>query len=214
MPFELTTRDLEILSTVHPDLQRVIERAAELAPFRFRILEGIRTLDRQKELVDRGASRTMNSRHLTGHAVDLAPYFDGNGDGKVDGGDMWHWPLYHQLAPIIKEAAKQEGVQIEWGGDWRSFKDGPHWQLPWSAYPANEPVVAPRATAPVDRPGTHAVAVSGSAAAAVTTVAAPVIPEVIDTLTSQQDNLTSGDFARIAFALVILALAVVAIKTR
>ncbi len=69
----------------------------------------------------------MNSRHLTGHAVDVAPY--------VGGTIRWDWPLYHQLALIIKKAAADEGVQVTWGGDWRSFKDGPHWELPWKRYP-------------------------------------------------------------------------------
>jgi len=88
----------------------------------------MRTLARQKKLVASGASKTMNSRHLTGHAVDIAPLVG----GKVS----WEWPLYHRLAPIVKQAALDEGVRIEWGGDWRSFKDGPHWQLPWRDYPA------------------------------------------------------------------------------
>jgi peptidoglycan L-alanyl-D-glutamate endopeptidase CwlK len=69
----------------------------------------------------------MKSRHLNGHAVDLAPM--------IDGEVRWDWPLYHALAPIIKDAAAMEKVEIEWGGDWRTFKDGPHWQLPWKDYP-------------------------------------------------------------------------------
>jgi peptidoglycan L-alanyl-D-glutamate endopeptidase CwlK len=69
----------------------------------------------------------MNSRHLTGHAIDVAPLIN----GKV----RWDWPLYHRLALTIKGAAVLEKVPIEWGGDWKSFKDGPHWQLPFRSYP-------------------------------------------------------------------------------
>lgn len=85
-------------------------------------------MDRQKELLAQGATTTLKSRHLTGHAVDLAA---------MSGGEIrWDWPLYHKLAVIIKAAAAAEKVKIEWGGDWRKFKDGPHWQLPWAKYPA------------------------------------------------------------------------------
>ena len=115
------------LNGVHDDLVRVANRAAELAPFDIQVLEGLRTVERQKQLVANGASKTMRSRHLTGHAVDLAPV--------VDGEISWHWPHYHLLAPAVKDAAHELGVAIEWGGDWVSFKDGPHWQLPWDAYP-------------------------------------------------------------------------------
>jgi peptidoglycan L-alanyl-D-glutamate endopeptidase CwlK len=120
------------LTGAHPDLARVIARAAALSHIDFAVLEVLRTPARQKELVAKGASRTMKSRHLAGadgksRAVDIAP---------MDGGQIsWAWPLYHKLAPIIKQAAKDVGVPIEWGGDWRSFKDGPHWQLPWKEYP-------------------------------------------------------------------------------
>lgn len=126
--FELGRTSLLRLGNVHNDLQRVVRRAITMTPIDFTVLEGMRSLARQRQLVARGASKTMNSRHLTGHAVDIAPLDD-------DGDVSWDWPLYHQLAPIIKEAARLEGVPIEWGGDWRTFKDGPHWQLPWSVYP-------------------------------------------------------------------------------
>lgn len=120
------------LTGAHPDLAKVIERAAALSSIDFTVMEVTRTLARQKELVAKGASKTMKSRHLPGadgksRAVDIAP---------LDGGQVsWAWPLYHKLAVVIKQAAKDAGVPIEWGGDWRSFKDGPHWQLPWGAYP-------------------------------------------------------------------------------
>jgi peptidoglycan L-alanyl-D-glutamate endopeptidase CwlK len=125
--FKLSARDEQRLQGVHPDLVRVIRTAAERTTVPFTVLEGTRTLARQRELVRKGASRTLNSRHLTGHAVDIAPLLG----GKVS----WDWPLYHRLAPIVKQAALEERVPIEWGGDWRTFKDGPHWQLPFARYP-------------------------------------------------------------------------------
>lgn len=123
----------ERLKDVHPDLVRVVEAAAAAAPFDLVVLEGRRTLERQRKLVAQGASRTMKSRHLTGHAVDLAPMLDTDGDGDIE--PSWHWPHYDQLAPLVKDAARAEAVPIEWGGDWESFKDGPHWQLAWKDYP-------------------------------------------------------------------------------
>lgn len=120
------------LAGVHPDLVRVVRRAAEITTADFIVTEGTRTLARQKQLVAAGASRTLRSRHLPGKAgvacaVDLAALVG----GKV----RWDWPLYAKLAAAMKQAAKDLGVPIEWGGDWKSFKDGPHFQLPWSKYP-------------------------------------------------------------------------------
>lgn len=134
MPFDLTPRDIERLKGVHPDLVRVVRRAAQLSPVEFRVLEGLRTRERQALLVKQGASQTMRSRHITGHAVDIAPYLDADGDGNKE--ISWHWPHYHQLAPWVKRAAEQECVRLAWGGDWHTFKDGPHWELDRIAYPA------------------------------------------------------------------------------
>ena len=75
----------------------------------------------------------MKSRHLTGHAVDLAALVDLDGNGKFD--IRWDWPLYKTIADNMKEAAKRLKLKVEWGGDWKSFKDGPHFQLPWNEYP-------------------------------------------------------------------------------
>jgi peptidoglycan L-alanyl-D-glutamate endopeptidase CwlK len=124
----LTERDRTRLAGVNADLIRVIEHAAAITDQPFTVLEGVRTLERQRALKASGASLTLDSRHLTGHAVDIAPL---DGTGKVS----WHWPLYHRLAPIIKRAAAEQGVAVEWGGDWKRFKDGPHWQLPKNLYP-------------------------------------------------------------------------------
>lgn len=127
MAFKFGARSKQRLAGVHPDLVKVMERAISCSPIDFTVLEGKRTLARQKQLMAAGATRTMNSRHLTGHAVDVAPL--------VNGTVRWDWPLYHQLALVIKKAAADLGIPIQWGGDWRSFKDGPHWELPWKGYP-------------------------------------------------------------------------------
>ena len=127
MPFALGAKSKERLKGAHPDLVRVVERAIQLTEVDFTVLEGLRTVARQQQLVKSGASKTMRSRHLTGHAVDLAAV--------IDGEVRWDWPLYHKIAKAVKQAAAELKVPIEWGGDWRTFKDGPHWQLPWKYYP-------------------------------------------------------------------------------
>ena len=142
MGFQLTDRDEARLKGVNPDLVRVIRRAAASSPRRFTVIEGLRSIGRQRELVRTGASKTLNSRHLTGHAVDIAPVED-------DGDVSWAWPLYYPLAKTVKAAAREEGVAIEWGGDWRSFKDGPHWQLPWAKYPGGSKESAASSAAPI-----------------------------------------------------------------
>lgn len=119
--FTLDRTSLTKLREVDEDLVRVVKRAASISPITFVVLEGRRTLARQRQLVEQGHSWTMNSRHLTGEAVDIAPL-----DGKFP---SWAWPQYYALAPFIKRAAELEGVPVVWGGDWRKTKDGPHWQL-------------------------------------------------------------------------------------
>lgn len=127
MSIILGQRSLQRLEGVHPDLVRVVRKAAAMSDLDFTVLEGLRSEARQRQLFAKGATKTMNSRHLTGHAVDLAPMIGGN--------VSWDWPLYHRLAKIVKEAAAAEKVPIVWGGDWRTFKDGPHWELSWKFYP-------------------------------------------------------------------------------
>lgn len=122
-----SSRSLRNLEGIHPDLRRVLDRALTLSPLDFIVIEGLRTEERQRELVASGASKTMRSRHLTGHAIDILPI--------GPSGPRFDWPLYHKIAPAFKQAAKIENVDLEWGGDWESFKDGPHFQLSWAAYP-------------------------------------------------------------------------------
>lgn len=128
MSYKLGKRSRGRLRGVHPDMVRVVERAIEITEVDFTVLEGLRTEERQRKLVAAGASKTMRSRHLTGHAVDLGAWVD----GKVD----WSWPLYDKIAKAMKQAAKELGVKMTWGGDWRTFKDGPHFELQRKHYPA------------------------------------------------------------------------------
>jgi peptidoglycan L-alanyl-D-glutamate endopeptidase CwlK len=123
----LRDRSLRALRGVHPDLVRVVKRAAELSPTPFIVTEGLRTMARQKELVANGASKTMRSRHLTGHAIDFVPVVA----GKV----TWKWPAFGPVADAFKKAAQELKVPIVWGGDWRTFKDGPHIELSRKHYP-------------------------------------------------------------------------------
>lgn len=127
MSFRLSQRSRARMKGVHPALIRVVERAIILTPLDFMITEGLRTRARQTELVRAGASRTLNSRHLTGHAVDVAAL--------VDGAVRWDWPLYPRIAAAFKQAAAAEGVSLVWGGDWPTLRDGPHFELSRKAYP-------------------------------------------------------------------------------
>jgi peptidoglycan L-alanyl-D-glutamate endopeptidase CwlK len=124
--YKFSKRSKSNLAGVHPDLVRVAKRALELTDVDFMVTEGLRTKARQRQLVKSGASRTMRSRHLTGHAIDVAAWV-----GEV----RWDWPLYEKIAVAFKRAAKELGVPIKWGGDWKSLRDGPHFQLTWKAYP-------------------------------------------------------------------------------
>jgi peptidoglycan L-alanyl-D-glutamate endopeptidase CwlK len=125
--YKLGPRSQTRLKGVHPDLVKVVERAIEITTVDFTVLEGLRDPMRQKKLKDAGASMTLNSRHITGHAVDLGAW--------VEDEVRWDWPLYHKIAAAMKEAAKEMGVAIVWGGDWRTFKDGPHFELDRRKYP-------------------------------------------------------------------------------
>lgn len=125
--FQFGARSEKRLEGVHPDLVKVVRRALQLSKNDLTIGEGVRTLAQQQEYVRTGKSTTMRSRHLTGHAVDIWPL--------VDGAVSWDWKYYYPLAECMKQAAKELNVPIEWGGDWTTFKDGPHFQLPWKEYP-------------------------------------------------------------------------------
>ena len=125
----LNERSEQRLLGVHLDLCRVVRAARSAAPFRFEISEGLRSKARQAELVKAGKSQTQNSRHLTGHAVDIVIL---NNDGSAN----WDFSRYKTVSDVFKREANRLGVKITWGGDWKSLKDGPHFELDRSAYPA------------------------------------------------------------------------------
>lgn len=132
-PGLLLPRDHVRLAGVHPDLVRVVTLARTRASFI--VTQGLRTREEQARLVAEGKSRTMNSRHLTGHAVDLAVWQD-DGDLVPERDEItWQRQLYTPLADAMKQAARELGVAIVWGGDWRSFFDGPHFELDRKVYP-------------------------------------------------------------------------------
>lgn len=143
MSIILGSRSLSRLDGVHPDLVRVVKKAAAMSSLDFTVLEGLRTLDRQRKLLSEGATKTLNSRHLTGHAVDL---------GVLIGGEVrWDWGLYLKLGEIMRAASLAEKIPVRWGGTWkllsaiegpitakilsRSFPDGPHFEIDPKKHP-------------------------------------------------------------------------------
>lgn len=125
----LDQRSLSKLAGIHPDLARVVLAAAETGGTPFIVTEGLRSPERQRDLVRSGASRTLRSRHLTGHAVDLAAC--------IGGRISWEWRHYAGIAGAMLGAAAALGIPVEWGGEafGPRFRDGPHFQLPWRSYP-------------------------------------------------------------------------------
>lgn len=119
----MDARSVKSLEGVHPALAAVAHLAWARLPdgLSFVVTEGLRSQERQAQLVKAGASRTLNSKHVTGRAFDIAALLD----GKVS----WEFTLYERLAGEMKAAAQELGVNLEWGGDWTSFVDGPHFQL-------------------------------------------------------------------------------------
>ncbi len=139
---------LRNLAGVNSKLRLLCEEAIKESPIDFRVTEGLRTLSRQKHLISIGASRTMDSKHLVGDAVDLIPW---------DGGPRWEWPLIYRLAEHIRSVALTHSISLRWGGVWdvyaftyttkspeelvtgyvsrmrvngkKAFLDGPHFEL-------------------------------------------------------------------------------------
>ena len=108
--FKLSRRSLDRLEGVEERLQAVAKQAITLSKTDFGVIQGMRTVEQQKELVAKGASRTMKSLHLEGKAIDIMAY--------VNGRASWELNLYDDLADAIKEAAKVVGVPIRWGAAW------------------------------------------------------------------------------------------------
>jgi len=127
MSFRLSERSIKRLAGVHPRLISLVREAATLSPVDFMVTEGLRTPERQAALMRAGASRTKRSRHLTGHAVDIAAL--------IEGQVRWDWPLYPRIAAAFKAAAARQGTAIVWGGDCTSLRDGPHFELDRRVFP-------------------------------------------------------------------------------
>lgn len=122
-PDLLTPRDRTRLVGVHPTLVRIVERARQAEPFF--VIEGLRTLARQQQLLSEGRSRTLQSRHLTGHAVDLAPMPL----------DWENKAAFRSVAAAMQQAADELRARIRWGGSFRGFFDGPHFELDARDFP-------------------------------------------------------------------------------
>lgn len=110
MSFRLGTASEAHLVGVDERIVRVVRRAILITHIDFAVHEGVRTLERQKKYVASGASRTLDSYHLTGDAVDLVPY--------VDGVLRWETPLCNEVARAMFEACGAEGVRLVWGRVW------------------------------------------------------------------------------------------------
>lgn len=131
--FKFSKRSEENLKGVHTDLVKVARRALEISEIDFTVIEGVRTKARQQQLYKQGATKTMNSRHLTGHAIDIVPY-------PVDWNDL---EKFGKLAKAMFAAANELKIPIRWGGDWNrngrsddeTFYDGPHFELLKAVYP-------------------------------------------------------------------------------
>ena len=149
MPFNLSQKSLDRLKGVDDDMVRVVKKAIELTKVDFGVICGLRTVEEKEELVAKGASQTMKSKHIDGLAVDLMAYLGGRAS--------WELNLYDDIADAMKEAAKLENVGVRWGAAWqidnmadwdgtmeeamnayidlrrsqgrRPFIDGPHFEL-------------------------------------------------------------------------------------
>lgn len=120
--FFFSHRSENNLQGVHPDLVKLVRSALILSKVDFCVIEGVRTIERQRQLKREGHAQTLYSRHLTGHAVDLAPIIE-----KVIPWDRWEF--FEMIAEVMKESAMKADIPIVWGGDWKSFKDGVHFEL-------------------------------------------------------------------------------------
>jgi len=110
MAFQLSERSLGRLDGVDEKLVEVVKKAIQLTKVDFGVTEGLRTIERQQELVAAGASQTMASKHIEGQAVDLVAY--------VGPRVSWELNLYDDIADAMKQAAKEVGVTLRWGAAW------------------------------------------------------------------------------------------------
>ena len=126
--FKWSKRSLNEMDGINKDLRKVTDLALKYSPYDFIITDGKRTLAEQRKHVANGASKTMKSRHLTGHAVDFVAIVN----NKV----TWNYTYMKAISDAFKRAAKELGIPIVWGGDWKSFQDTPHIELSKSKYPS------------------------------------------------------------------------------
>ena len=110
MAYKLSTRSQERLMGVEPELQEVVSEALHLTTLDFGVIEGVRTEEQQKALVESGASQTMKSKHLEGRAVDLMAYVGGRG--------CWELNVYDEIADAMKEGALEVDDAVRWGAAW------------------------------------------------------------------------------------------------
>lgn len=121
MTFSLSQKSLDKMQGVDSRLIQVVKRAIEITTVDFKVLEGLRTPERQQELLKQKVTQTLKSKHLGGLAVDL---------GALKGADVsWDKSLYFEIAKAMKQASKELNIPIRWGGDFKSFFDGPHFEL-------------------------------------------------------------------------------------
>lgn len=117
--FRLGKRSLDNLKGVDDDLVKCVKLAITLTTIDFTVIEGLRTIERQRELFAAGKSKTMNSYHLKGHAVDIVPL-------PVDWNNI---DAFIEVSVAMKEAASMLDLKLTYGGDWKTFKDYPHYQI-------------------------------------------------------------------------------------
>ena len=110
MIYQLSQRSLARLEGVDERLVKIVSRAIQITDTDFGVIQGLRTEEEQKALVEKGASKTMKSKHLEGLAVDLMAYIDGRGS--------WELNVYDNIAEAMQQAATEESVDIRWGAAW------------------------------------------------------------------------------------------------
>lgn len=123
---QLNARSINNLRNVDEKLKSLVSLAAtridqDLPGYSFIVTSGLRTLEEQKELYKKGLTKTMNSKHLTGNAIDIAV--------QINEKITWNFAEYKKVADLFKQCARDLNVNIVWGGDWITFKDGPHFEL-------------------------------------------------------------------------------------
>jgi hypothetical protein len=132
--FRFGLRSQSNLVGVHPDLVKVAVKALEYSTVDFSITEGLRSKARQQQLFNERKSMTLNSRHIDGHAIDVAAIINGEAS--------WHWTHYETIAAAFDKASKELRIPVEWGGNFVTLRDGPHFQLPWGRYPSAKDATA------------------------------------------------------------------------